>query len=333
MIDLHLHLDGSLSAEDVFHLAQISNIKLPTKDISALSDLLHAPKDCESLAQYLEKFSLPLKVLQTATAIEQAVYLLINRLDKQGLCYAEIRFAPQLHTNGGLTQKAAVESAVKGMNKALCETAVKAQLILCCMRIDNNTNANLETVRLAAEYSGRGVCAADLAGDEAAYPTEDFRKIFDYANSLNVPFTIHSGEAAGADSVKYAVDFGAKRIGHGIHAVNDRELLFELKQKNIALEMCFTSNLQTKAARTADDFPLPQFLNEGICATLNTDNTTVSNTDLKNEYKLVQKQFSLSDETMLKIALNAADSAFLPLKTRKNLADEINLRFYDWLKI
>lgn len=330
MIDLHLHLDGSLTADDLIELAQLSNIQLPTTDKSTLSAMLTVSPECTSLAEYLEKFDLPLKVLQNAQAISRAVYLLIKRLSAQGLLYAEIRFAPQLHTNCGLSQRDVIAAAVDGLNRGVAEFNFTAQLILCCMRGNDNHTANLETVRLAAENLNKGVCAVDLAGNEAAYPTSHFEDIFALAKSLSVPFTIHAGEAAGADSIRAALDFGAMRIGHGIHAAEDEQLLALLHDKHTPLELCYTSNLQTKAASIAN-YPLQTFIENGVTVTLNTDNMTVSGTTLKNEYHFVKECFSFDDNALMQLSLNAANAAFLPTDEKRRLCEKIRHSFSEWL--
>ena len=330
MIDLHLHLDGSLAADNIIELAQLSHIQLPTTDKSKLCDMLTVSPDCTSLSMYLEKFDFPLKVLQSEQAISRAVFLLMKRLSQQGLLYAEIRFAPQLHTKCGLSQREVIAAAIDGLNRGVAEFNFAAQLILCCMRGNDNFTANLETVRLAAENLNKGVCAVDLAGNEAAYPTSHFEDIFALAKSLSVPFTIHAGEAAGADSVKAALGLGAVRIGHGIHSVEDERLLSLLHDKHTPLELCFTSNLQTKAADSAN-YPLQTFIKNGVPVTLNTDNMTVSGTTLKNEYRLVKERFSLDDDALIKLAINAANAAFLPIDEKQRLCDKIQLGFSDWL--
>ena len=330
MIDLHLHLDGSLAPEDMFPLAQCAGITLPYEDVDFLRPLLEVEPDCRNLGEYLQKFDLPLQVLQREESISLSVYLLLKRLAEQGLCYAEIRFAPQLHQNQGLTQQQVVNAAVAGLNRGIAEFGMPAQLILCCMRGDDNQDANLETIRVAKAFLGKGVCAVDLAGNEAAYPTDGFADTFALANKLDVPVIIHAGEAAGPESVRQALNLGAKRIGHGIHSVEDETLLPLLREKQIPLELCFTSNLQTKAAVCPEAYPLTQFIEQGIPVTINTDNMTVSGTSLKQEYRLLQKTLGLSEDTLLTLAYNAADAAFLPENAKSSLKAQIAQRFTQW---
>lgn len=331
MIDLHLHLDGSLSPEEILDLAARSGITLPQKDADSLRPLLEVEPDCRDLGEYLQKFNLPLQVLQTEETLSLAVYSLVKRLAAQGLCYVEIRFAPQLHLARGLTQQQVVAAAVDGLQKGIAEAGMPAQLILCCMRFDGNQEVNLETVRVAKAFLGNGVCAVDLAGNEAAFPTRSFSPVFDLAKALDIPYSIHAGEAAGPESVREALALGAKRIGHGIRSIEDTALLQLLAERNIPLETCFTSNLQTKAVESPEKYPLPVFLEQGIPVTVNTDNMTVSGTELRREYALLQQQFGFSLSTLQTIACNAADAAFLPTEQIEKLKAQIAQNFSQFL--
>ncbi len=330
MIDLHLHLDGSLTPEDLLSLAALAHIPLPCDDADSLRPLLQVDADCRNLGEYLEKFNLPLQVLQTEQAILLSVYSLIKRLARDGLLYGEIRFAPQLHQAQGLTQWQVVAAAVRGLEKGVSEFGIPVQLILCCMRGSDNQQANMETVLVASEFLGKGVCALDLAGNESAFPTEDFAELFRLAKEQKIPFIIHAGEAAGAESVWQAIELGAKRIGHGIRAIEDPALVASLGKKKIPLEMCLTSNLQTKAASSIESYPLRAFLEQGLAVTVNTDNMTVSGTDLRQEYRLLKKTFGLSEDTLQNIACNAADAAFLPADKKVQLKKQIAESFAAW---
>ncbi|MGN0319266.1 MAG: adenosine deaminase [Lachnospira sp.] len=331
MIDLHLHLDGSLNPKNMVHMAEMSGISLPTTDEAEIRKLMMVEPDCTNLGEYLEKFDLPLMVLQTEECIEYAVYELLRDLQAEGICYAEIRFAPQLHTSRGLTQEAVVQSAVRGLTRGIREFGVMAQLILCCMRGDKNITENMETIRVAGMFLDKGICAVDLAGNEAAYPTDNFADIFEQARDKRIPVIIHAGEAAGPESIRKALELGATRIGHGIHAIEDEQLMDVLTEKNIFLEMCYSSNLQTKTVESAEDYPIKHFLRKGIRVTVNTDNVTVSNTTLKREYRLLQKQFGLSYDEMKQIVLNGVVASFLPESGKISLRDQIDEKFPSWI--
>lgn len=332
MVDLHLHLDGSLNPGNMSHMAQMSGISLPTTDEKEIKKLLMVEPDCTNLSEYLEKFELPLRVLQTEECLRYAVYELLRDLHDEGLCYAEIRFAPQLHTARGMSQESAVREAIDGLRCGIEDFGVRAQLILCCMRGDKNHSDNLETIRVAERFLGQGVCAVDLAGNEAAYPTESFADIFDEARKRRIPVIIHAGEAAGPDSIRKALELGAVRIGHGIHAIEDEQLMHILRERNIFLEMCYSSNLQTRTVDKTEDYPIRQFVQEGIKVTVNTDNITVSNTTLRREYHLLQKQFDLTEEALKQIALNGVDATFLPEGDKAVLRERINKEFASWIK-
>lgn len=210
---------------------------------------LVCPENTKDLTEYLKCFDLPVKVMQSHDAIAYSVKSLVKRLDAQGLIYAEIRFAPQLHTDKGMTQDEVVQAAIEGLKQGVSESnGIKANLILCCMRGDgSNDAANMETIDLAKKYLGKGVVATDLAGAEALYPTSYYKPTFAYATQQGVPFTIHAGEADGVESMNLALDYGAKRIGHGIRSYNDAATMARLKQLDVCLDLCPKSNLDTHA--------------------------------------------------------------------------------------
>ncbi|MEG1075159.1 MAG: adenosine deaminase [Ruthenibacterium sp.] len=315
LIDLHLHLDGSVSPDAMIKMAEMSDIQLSVTDPEELTKMLSAPENCKDLNEYLQCFDLPLQVLQTKETISFSVYDLVKRLETQGLLYAEIRFAPQLHMRNALTQQEVVEAAIDGLNQATAETNLNANLILCCMRGEGNEKENLETVRLTELYLGKGVVACDLAGAEAIYPSSDYEELFKYASSMGVPFTFHAGEASGVYSVRDGLSFGAHRIGHGIRSFDDAATQKMIIDKNATLELCPTSNLQTKAlpkVKTIKDYPINAFFENGVAVTINTDNMTVSNTTLANEFSKLLNNNVITSEQAKQIVYNSVDAAFLP---------------------
>lgn len=322
LIDLHLHLDGSLSLESVRDLAQMQNIPVEPDDEKLLKMLQVGP-DCRDLNEYLEKFTFPCSLMQRPEAITRSVENLRRELKDQGLIYAEIRFAPQLHTLQGLTQRQVVQAAVDGLQA----DGVKAGLILCCMRGNGNKAENMETVRLAAEFLGKGVCAADLAGAEAIFPTVDFEDVFAAAKELGVPYTIHAGEADGPGSVYKALEFGAGRLGHGVRSVEDSALLNRLAQDGITLELCPTSNLNTNIFHKIEDYPLVRLMDAGVRVTLNTDNTMVSGVSLQSEWEKMIATFCLGKEQILSLQRNAAEAIFGDAQLKAWLLQEIDSRF------
>ncbi len=304
-IELHAHLDGCIDLKLAKELAKISRTSLPSNDDKILSDILTVSRNCRDLNDFLKCFELPLSLLQTKDAISHAVYSISESMRNKNVVYSELRFAPQLHTKKGLSQEEVVRAALEGVKK--CNIPVN--LILCLMRSDNNEKENYETLNTAKKYitSCGGVVALDLAGAEALYPTVNFKELFLTAKKDNIPFTIHAGEAAGDESVKAAIEFGAKRIGHGVRI--SRETAELIKNKDIALEMCPTSNVLTRAVHEIEKHPVLDFLNMGLKVTVNTDDPAIENTTIKNEFESLVS-LGLSDGDAEKLYYNAADSAF-----------------------
>ncbi len=323
MIDLHLHFDGSLPVDSVWKQLQKQGISTDLADKEALREAMICPIDCQSLNEYLQKFSLPLSVLQTKEGIAECMADLVKELEKEQMLYAEIRFAPQLHLQKGLTQEEVVLAAVEGAKNGMKDAKVKVQLILCCMRGKDNHEANIETVYLTKQFLGNVVCACDLAGAEALFATDDFEDLFLLAKELEVPYTIHAGEADGPGSIKAAIRFGAKRLGHGVRAVEDAALVNELAESDICLECCPISNVQTKAVADIQSHPIKEFLYRGLMVTVNTDNRTISQTNIQKEMEFIREQLGLTVEEERQLYLNAADKAFLNNEERKGLKNAI----------
>ncbi len=178
------------------------------------------------------------------------------------------------------------------------------------MRFAHNNIENMETVELAKEFLGKGVVGLDLAGAEGPIPNINYQKFFQRAQDLDVPYTIHAGEASGPDSIRQALEMGAKRIGHGICCTEDPALTQYLIDHQIILECCATSNMNTKAFDQIDSYPIKKLLHTGMKVTLNSDDMTVSNTNLPHEYQLLEEKTALTPEEETTLYLNAVDAAF-----------------------
>ncbi|MCR5477890.1 MAG: adenosine deaminase [Lachnospiraceae bacterium] len=322
-IDLHLHLDGAITTDIAKQLAQIQGIELPAKDDAELTRLLTVPEDCESLNDFLECFALPLSLMQTPEGLSEAVRLVADNILSQSVIYAEIRFAPQLHTDQGMTQEDAIKAALEGLGK----TKLKANLILCCMRGEGNEALNEETLRLAKEYlvEDGGVTAIDIAGAEAIFPTADYRELFAKAKELGIPFTIHAGEADGPESVRLAMEYGAMRIGHGVRIGEDPEVLKLAKEKGVTLEMCPTSNRQTHAIEDMSAYPLIDYLEQGLKVTLNTDDMGIEGTTLAGEFRYMEKTFGLTAQQERVLLENSVNAAFTSQAVKDELRAQLGL--------
>lgn len=321
-IDLHLHLDGAVTADIARALAEIQGIDLPADD-SELEKLLRVPADCTSLNDFLQCFGLPLSLMQTPEGLSEAVRLVGDDCAAQGVIYAEIRFAPQLHTDKGMTQEDAVRAALAGIER----TKLKANLILCAMRGRGNEALNDETLMLAKKYlvQDGGVVALDLAGAEGLFPTADYREFFAKAKEHGIPFTIHAGEADGPESIRCAVEYGAARIGHGVRITEDRELTKLVKDLGMTLEMCPTSNRQTHAVEDMTGYPFMQLLESGLRVTLNTDDPGIEGITIADEYRYMEDAFGLDSEQEKTVLRYAAEAAFTSDEVKRQLLDELSI--------
>lgn len=321
-IDLHLHLDGSITPSIAKSLAKIQNIELPTSDDKELEKLLTVPSDCKNLVEFLKCFDLPLTLLQTKVGLKEATKLILNDMKDAGNIYVELRFAPQLHTQKGMSQEDAIEAVLEGTR----ESQIRANIILCLMRGNGNEKENRETIELAKKFLVKdgGVVAIDIAGAESLFPTSKYRDDFALAKKYNIPFTIHSGESEGAEGVKLAIEYGASRIGHGVRIIEDKEVMDLVKKHNIPLELCPTSNLQTCAVKSLNDYPLSKFLDYGIKVTLNTDDPAIEGTSIGREHSLMNEYQNLSLEKQKIILNNSIDAAFTSDEVKEILRKEIN---------
>ena len=322
-IDLHLHLDGAITVDIAKKLAALQNIALPTNDDKELKKLLTVPEGCKNLIEFLKCFAFPLSLMQTPEGLTEAVKLVSENIKSQGVIYAEIRFAPQLHTKQKMTQEDAILAALKGIK----QTSLKVNLILCFMRGKDTEKENKETLELARKYkvNDGGVVALDIAGDEYNYPIHLYEDLFAKAREYGIPFTIHAGEAAGPENVRNAVRYGASRIGHGVRANDDQDLVDQLVNLGITLEVCPTSNSQTQAISDFSKYPFMHFLNKGVRVTLNTDDMGIEGTYLAKEFELMENMFNLTYDNKKTILLNSVNAAFTTNEVKLRLKNELGL--------
>ena len=326
MIDLHLHLDGSLSIDDFKYLAKEQNIDLG-KDFPMN---IYVPFDCPSLEEYLTRFDLPLKLLQSKEALSYVAKSLVKRLYDLGYIYAEIRFAPLLHLEKGLTQKEVVEATLKGLNEGLKECPdFEANLILCMMR-HASFELNRETIEVANMFKGTRVVAVDLAGAERLHPSSYYKEIFDLAKEYKLNITIHAGEATGSDEIMMALDNGASRIGHGVHLSLDKATIKRVVDNHICFEFCPTSNLQTKSLSSYSNVPLRQFMDHKIAVTINSDNMIVSNVNAIDEMKKMRETFNLSKEEIYNLLLTSINHAFTSDDVKRKLKEKLASKFDEY---
>src|ERR1043165_1928624 len=278
--ELHCHLDGSARAETVV--------------------------DARSLEDYLARFDVTLSVMQTADALDRIAYELSVDAAKDGVRYIEVRYSPVLNTKRGLS-----------LDRAEREGGATARVIVCGLR-HLEPELSLELARLAVAYRSRGVVAFDLAGGELGNPASRHAAAFAYAREHDLPCTCHAGEGADASSVREAVHVcGANRIGHATRLFEDESLTQYVNDRRIALEICLTSNVQTRAVDSYEQHPLRGYFARGMNVVLNTDNRLMSGTTLTDEYLHAARELDFTFDELAQIAINGFESAFLPWEARE----------------
>jgi adenosine deaminase len=322
-IDLHVHLDGSVKPDTIRELAAAQGKALPEGAEGDLTPWMQIDENCASLVEYLSKFDFVLPFMQTADSLERIAEELVEQAAASGCLYVEVRFAPMLHTLEGLSAGEAILHTIAGLQSGEQMFGVKARAIVICMRHDS-VEKNLEVIEAARQYYGRGVVAVDLAGDEAGFPPELHREVFELAARYKLPITIHAGEAGGAENVRESITrLGARRIGHGVRMTEDPAVMELVRTTCTALEMCPVSNIQTKAVADWKSYPIRTFMEQGLLVTVNTDNMTVSGTTMNLEYEMLAEHCGFTLQELAQLAVNSAEAAFLDGEEKKELKSAV----------
>lgn len=318
-IELHCHLDGSLRPETILDIAKKDGISLPSMNRDDILKELIAPLECESLDEYLEKFSIPNLVMQSEENLRRITFELFEDAARENVKYMEVRFAPLLHTAGGLDVEEIIQAVLTGIKEAEKQYEIKGNLILSCMRTMSASCA-FEVVEKGRRFLGEGVVAIDLCASEEEGFCGKFVEPIALAREYGYRVTIHAGETGVGKNVLEAVELlGAERIGHGVFIKDCGEAYNIVKEKQVVLEMCPTSNVQTKAVNQFSDHPIYQFHKDGVKVTVNTDNRTVSDTTMANECDIVFKQFNISENDYKQIYLTSVEASFADYETKEML--------------
>lgn len=308
--ELHCHLDGSIRTETILDIAEKENIEIPTKELLGFEKYVKILGECNSLKEYLDKFDLPIKVMQKHEHIYRITCELLEDLSKQNVRYIEIRFAPLFHTKQGMSAEAVIETVLKGMKDSKKKYGIMSNLIVCAMRHES-IEASKQLVEISKRYLNKGIVAVDLAGNEHDFPPELHKEAFDLANSYGFHCTIHAGETGIHENIIKSIELlHAERIGHGVYAFKDENTVKYLKDKKIPLEVCITSNVNTKAVESYNEHPVKTYLDEGLVVTINTDNITVSNISIIDEYNYLIKEQGFTLQDILKIIKNGIEASF-----------------------
>jgi len=320
--DLHVHLDGSMRPETVIELADALPPDRRFPQDFDLRKALTPPQRC-TLEEYLQAFKITGAVLQSEETLERAAYELCEDAAKENVIYMEIRFAPLLHIQQGLSPNQVIESVLAGMHRAEEAYPIRTGLIVCGLK-QEPPERSIETARLAAEYLEKGVVAFDLAGPENGFPPAIHHEAIEIARRSGLHMTIHAGEGCCPAHIREAIDLGAERIGHGVYLYQDPETEEIVRERGIPLEVCPTSNLQISGVMDSySEHPFKRYLDEGIPVTINTDNRLMSQIDVTHELEQMINAFSLSRDQVKEILLNSANAAFAPEEVRASLRKQV----------
>ncbi|HJZ83812.1 MAG TPA: adenosine deaminase [Polyangia bacterium] len=321
--DLHCHLDGSLRLRTILELAHEEKIKLPADEPDRLYHLIYPGDACRSLDDYLKAFDITLSVLQTEEALYRVAYELAEDAAKENVWYLEVRYAPILHTRRGLRLPQIVEAVIQGLRRGERDFGIRSGVILCGIR-SISAEASLRMAELCVAFKNRGVVAFDLAGAEYNYPAKHHKEAFQLILNNNVNCTAHAGEAYGPESIAQAIHYcGAHRIGHGTRLRENGDLLNYVNDHRIPLEICVSSNIQTRAAADFASHPLPFYYNYGLRVTINTDNRLVTDTSVTKELLLCHQHYGFTLADIKELIVSGFKSAFLPYREKADLLKKV----------
>ncbi|HZJ88316.1 MAG TPA: adenosine deaminase [Sphaerochaeta sp.] len=337
-VELHTHLDGGVRIPTILELAQQASVALPANDERSLHAYFTQGAKEKSLSLYLKPFSYTIAVMQSKAALTRVAFEAVEDLAADGVVYAEIRFAPLLHTSE-LSASEVVQAVLDGIQKGTRAHRITVGLLLCAMRGESPERSR-EVAQLAVAFADRGVVGFDLAGDEIGHPPKDHLSAFQYIRNQNFNITIHSGEAFGVESIWQAIQIcGAHRIGHGVRLVEDMiidgnrieemgSLSSFILDRRIPMEMCLSSNVDTGAVPNYAQHPFPIFFRNSFRVFLASDNRLMSDTTLSREMELAVKHYGLTLRDLEKITINAMKSAFLHHRQRLTIIYDVIKRGY-----
>ncbi|HET9877396.1 MAG TPA: adenosine deaminase [Mycobacterium sp.] len=335
---LHDHLDGGLRPATVLDIAgQIGYDDLPATDPDALAMWFRTRSHSGSLERYLEPFSHTVAVMQTPEALHRVARECVEDLAADSVVYAEVRFAPELHIERGLSFDEVTDAVLAGFTDGEKAAAAAGHTIMvrCLVTAMRHAALSREIAELAIRFRDKGVVGFDIAGAEAGYPPSRHLDAFEYMRDHNARFTIHAGEAFGLPSIHEAIAFcGADRLGHGVRIADDisvddhgrlrlGRLAAILRDKRIPLELCPSSNVQTGAVSSIAEHPFDLLARARFRVTVNTDNRLMSDTSMSNEMLVLSQTFGYGWSDLERFTVNAMKSAFIPFDERVAIIDEV----------
>ena len=321
-VELHVHLDCSLSYEVVKRINPQITQQYYTQNFIG-------PPMCHNLNDYLARAEYALQLMQEPHHLQWAVEDLYKQFKNENVIYAEIRFSPLLHTRKKMTPEEVVDTVLEASERSKAETGIEGGVIICTLRHYNREQSDL-TARLACQHFGKGVVGFDIASDEAGYPLDAHIQAFEIVQNFGIPCTAHAGEARGVESVwETLYKLQPSRLGHGVRSAEDQVLLDHLKEKDIHLEICPTSNIQTRAIETMEVHPVAKMFQQGISLSINTDARTISNTSCTEEYKKLHKEFNWGFNEIFKCNMEAIDHAFTSIEIKTRIKNKLKQAYSD----
>jgi adenosine deaminase len=316
-IELHLHLDCSLSYQVVAKIDPYVTEEMYNRDFIA-------PAKCIHLADFLTRAVKGFALMQTPDQLRWVVQDLFKQMVADNMLYAELRFAPLQHLEKGMTPHEVVAATEAAVADAIKATGIEARLILCTLR-HYSAAQSMETVQLAAQFANTCVAGFDIAADEAGFPINNHIAAFAYAKKKGIPCTAHAGEAKGPESVWETLEyFGPSRIGHGVRSAEDPALLAHLRKNNIHLEICPTCNVVIDLYESYKDHPIDAIYKSGVSVGINTDARTITNISLNQEYEKLQHYFGWTLRDFYTCNQNALEAAFIPAELRAKLRQKLD---------
>ena len=327
--ELHCHLDGSLSLPTIRQLAAMAHIDLPASD-EELKHHVTAPAHCENLLDYLEAFDYIRPLLQTKEALTLAAYDVAKQAALENVLYIEVRFAPELSMDQGLTVPETIDAVCEGLRQAQDEFGITAKALVCGMR-QSDQELTSSILAEANQVTDQDFVGFDFAGDEHHYPPQAIEALIQQVKSYNRPMTLHAGECHCPANVTQSMAYGIKRNGHVTLLAYEPELLKEFVKNGVTGELCLTSNLQTKAAATVEDFPYLKMKETQAHISINTDNRTVSDTDLTKEYALYHRHFHTTPADFYQHNVDAIQASFASDEEKQELLTKLEKAYADYL--
>jgi aminodeoxyfutalosine deaminase len=330
--ELHLHLEGSVDPATLVELSRRYNTPLPTEnnryDVAGSGDVL-TEDDVRRLYSYkdfngfLMAFKSVTERLRSPEDYELVTYRLMQKLRQQNVVHAEVYVSVGVIRWRGQPVEPIFEGMERGRERGQRDFGVSLLWIFDAVR-HFGPQAASEVFDLAARLRERNVVGIGIGGDEARGPAEGFRGLYKKAADNGLRLTAHAGETTGPESVWGAINIGAERIGHGLSAASDPELMEVMAQKQVPIEMCITSNLRTGACKELQEHPVRKFFDEGLMITLSTDDPAMFQTSLNKEFEIAQQEFNFTEEHLRELARNSIEASFLPVEKKLRFMQQID---------